>query len=444
MTQGGERPNPLQRMRGMFYGWWMVPILGSVMSISNIPVFQALSIWAVALERHFGWSRTQLSLALVFSRVEGGFMGPVEGHLTDRLGTRRVVLMGLLIMGAGLLLFGRVQNLWMFYLAFIVMGLGHGLSGWIPLMTALNNWFRRRRATAIAWTQMSNRAAALLLVPLIAWAVDPDADRFGWEVTATAMGVFVLLVSFPISRLVRNRPEDYGLRPDGDLEEPSPAEAGPGEATPPRIEAEEPDFTVRQALRTRAFWLISFGHAFLSMLMVTILAHLALLLSDQGIGVQMAAWVVVTYTATTMVFQALGGYIGDRVPKRVVLFVFTSIQGLSVLALTLRHSLPMAFVFAVTLGIGFGGRSPATTAIRGDYFGRKAFASILGLSTIPLNIFTLLAPLFAGVYRDRWGSYDLPFNVMGGFCLLGALCFLMAKRPVVPASSTGSGRGGRS
>ena len=340
MTQAGQRLDLRQRIRGVFYGWWLVGLSGLVVSISSIPLFHALSIWSVVLERHFGWTRTQLSLAFVFTRAEGGLMGPLEGHLTSRFGARRMVLVGLLVTGAGLLLFGRVQNLWMFYLAFLVMAMGHSLASWIPVMTALTNWFRRRRATAIAWTNVINRGAVLLLIPVIAWAVDPDADRVGWEVTATVLGVFALLVALPISRGVRNRPEDYGQRPDGDSAEPPPTVVVPGEARPTMAKAEEPDFTVRQALRTPAFWLIGMGHAFVSMLMSVVMAHLALMLSDQGIGVQMAAWVLSVHTATVLVFQLVGGYIGDRVPKNLAIFVFSVIQGLSVFAITLSHSLP--------------------------------------------------------------------------------------------------------
>ena len=177
------------RSSGVFYGWWLVAISGFVMAIATVPLFHAMGVWAVALERQFGWNRTQLGFALTFTRIEGGFMGPVEGYLTDRVGTRRMVLTGLIILGAGFLLFGQVRNLWMFYAAYVVMSLGQGLGSWLPLMTMLNHWFARRRTTAIAWSNVGNGAMALLIVPAIAWAIDPDQDRLGWQVTASAIGV---------------------------------------------------------------------------------------------------------------------------------------------------------------------------------------------------------------------------------------------------------------
>jgi MFS family permease len=111
----------------------------------------------VALESYFGWSRTELSLAFTLTRVEGGIMGPVEGYLTDRLGIRRMVLIGLLVLGGGFLLFWQVRSLWMFYLAFVVMSLGHSLAGWVPVTTVLNNWFARRRTVAIGWANTIDR-----------------------------------------------------------------------------------------------------------------------------------------------------------------------------------------------------------------------------------------------------------------------------------------------
>ena len=421
---------------GVFYGWWLVAISGFIMSIATVPLFHAMSLWAVALEHQFGWNRTQLGLALTLTRVEGGIMGPVEGYLTDRVGTRRMVLVGLLIVGAGFLLFGQVRSLWMFYLAYVVMTMGQGLGSWVPMMTLLNNWFARRRAIAISWANVGSRMGALLLVPAIAWAIEPGQGRLGWSFTASLIGIFVIAVAFPVSRFIRNRPQDYNLLPDGDpptADEASSAVPGPahgGHGGP------STDFTASQALRTPAFWLIAVGHGFTSMVILAIMAHLGLLLQDQGFPLQTTGWIVAVYTAVAMVFQLVGGYVGDRIPKRVALFIFTSIQAGAVIVLTLAGSLRSFYLFAILFGIGFGGRNPLTIAVRGEYFGRASFGKILGLSTVPMNILLLIASPFAGYMRDVQGTYTNAFLILAGLNFLGGVLFLLAKRPVLAAAQS--------
>ena len=394
-----------QPAQGIYYGWWLVVINGFVMVISTVPLFHAMSVWAVALERQFGWTRAQLGFALTFTRIEGGLMGPVEGYLTDRVGTRRMVFIGLTILGLGFLFFGQVQNLWMFYMAYVLMAIGQGLGSWIPIMTMLNHWFSRRRSTAIAWANVGSRGGALLLVPAIAWSIDPDHDRFGWQVTASAIGVFVLVVAFPVSRLIRNKPQEYGLFPDNEPPDNQPAgtQARPG-AGPSRGVAST-DLTPRQALRTRAFWCIAFGHGFTSMVILAIMAHLGLMMEDKGFTLQDTAWVVIVYLSMAMLFQLLGGYLGDRIPKKFALFGFTSIQAGAVVLLASASSLSAFYLFAFIFGIGFGGRNPLTVAIRGDYFGRASFGKILGLSTVPMNLLLLVAAPLGGYMRDVQGSY---------------------------------------
>ena len=425
------------RLRGMYYGWWLVAISGFVMVLASVPVFFAMSVWAVALERHFGWNRTQLGFALTFTRVEGGIMGPLEGYLTDRVGTRRMVLFGLIVLGVAFLFFGQVRNLWMFYLAYVLMSLGEGLGSWVPLLTMLNHWFIRQRASAMAWASVVSRAGALLLVPLIAWAIDPDHDRLGWQLTATVIGVFVLLVALPLSRLIRNQPQDYNLLPDGGPPTESPSMA-PNESRTASLRDQvesSPDLTVSQALRTPAFWLISVGHGLASMVILAIFSHLGLMMEDKGFAVQTTAWIVTVYLAFAMVFQVVGGYLGDRFSKRVVIFLFTSLQAGGVVVLTVASSLSTFYLFAVLFGMGFGGRNPLTTAIRGDYFGRASYGKILGLSTVPMNILLLIASPLAGYMRDVQGTYNNAFLLLGGLSFLGGVLFLFAKKPELrPAS----------
>ena len=423
-----------RRARGVFYGWWLVAISGFTMTIATVPLYHAMAVWSVALESQFGWSRGQLGLALTFTRIEGGLMGPVEGYLTDRLGARRMILAGLLILGVGFLLFAGVRNLWMFYLAFIVMALGQGLGSWLPLMTTINNWFSRRRATAMGWANVGSRIGALLLVPAIAWAIDPEQQRLGWQLTALLLGVFTLIIAFPLTRLIRNRPQDYGQLPDG--AQPSAAagnvpatEAATGQPRRRPANPDSSDLTAAQALRTPAFWFISFGHGFTSMVILAIMTHLGLLLKDAGFDVQTTGWIVTFYTATAMVFQLVGGYIGDRWSKNLALFAFSTIQAAAIVMLTLAASLSSFYLFALLFGIGFGGRNPLTTAIRGEYFGRASFGRILGLSTVPMNVLLLIGSPLAGYMRDVQGSYDTAFLLLAGLNFLGGVLFLLARRP---------------
>ena len=435
MKQAGSRFDPLARMRGVFYGWWLVSIAALIIAVGTVPLFYALGIWAVVLEHDFHWTRTQLFIAFALTRVEGSIMGPIGGYLTDRVGSRRMVLIGMSIMGAGLLFFSTTQNLWMFYLAFLLMAAGQGVGSWMPLMTAVNHWFSRQRATAMAWSELGHRIGGLVLIPIIVWALDPEEDRLGWRVVVVAIGVAVLLIALPLARLIRNRPEEYGQHPDGDLPAPNRSDVSTREAEP----SAEPgaDFTPRQALKTPAFWLITFGHAFTTMLLVTVVGHVALMLTDGGLSLQTAGWVMATYGGTSTVFQVCGGYIGDRVSKNLTIFVFASIMAGAVVVVTQSDSAPVAFLFAVLFGIGMGGRAPNTIAIRGDYFGRKAFARIMGLSQVPMSLCVLAAPLLTAVYYDAKGSYVLPFNILAGFCFVGGVLFLVAKKPVISTIAKG-------
>ena len=159
------------------------------------------------------------------------------------------------------------------------------------------------------------------------------------------------------------------------------------------------------------------------------MVHLGPMLTDLGYSLQMVAWVVSTYTGVGAVFTLVGGYIGDRVPMHLALFGFSVIQSVAVVILLSADTLPMILLFAVVLGIGFGGRTPMTTAIRGVYFGRRAFASITGISMIPMNIMLLVFPLFAGIMFDAVGSYQIPFSVLAIVSFFGAAMFLLLGKP---------------
>ena len=432
------------RPRGIFYGWWLTAIAGAVMALTSVPVFHANTVWVVAIESAFPhWSRFQLGLALTMTRVEGGLFGVLEGYLADRFGARRMVMVGLLALSAAFVFFAFTQNFWWFLLAFVLLSMGQGLGGWVPLMTLMNHWFVRHRGLAMGLVMVGMGIGAMTIVPAIAWSTDPEVGRLGWIPSApwdlaepvgrlgwrntgllVAATVFVSALILP--RFIYSRPEDRGLRPDGESRVEARADGGQSAVS---AAEESIGITVRQALKTQAFWCISFGHGLGSMIILAIMSQFGLMMKDLGYGVQTSAWIVTLYTAVSIVFQLAGGYIGDRVAKNIALFVFTSLQAVAVVILVISSHIAMISLFAVLFGIGFGGRTPLTTAIRGEYFGRASFGKILGISTLPMNAMLLIAGPMAGLMRDQFGDYDLAFLTLAGLNGIGAVLFLVARRP---------------
>ncbi len=433
----------------IFYGWWLTVIAGLVMALTSVPVFHANTVWVVAIESAFPhWSRFQLGLALTMTRVEGGLFGVLEGYLADRFGARRMVMVGLLALAAAFVFFAFTQSFWWFLLAFVLLSMGQGLGGWVPLMTLMNHWFVRQRGLAMGLVMVGMGIGAMTIVPAIAWTTDPEVGRLswmpsapwdlaepvgrlGWRNTALLVAVIVFVCALILPRFIYSRPEDRGLRPDGDTQ-PQARVAG-GQATMAAAD-EDAGITVGQALKTQAFWCISFGHGLGSMIILAIMSQFGLLMKDLGYGVQTTAWIVTLYTAVSIIFQLAGGYIGDRVPKNLALFVFTGLQAAAVVVLVLSPHIGMIALFAVLFGIGFGGRTPLTTAIRGEYFGRASFGKILGISTLPMNAMLLVAGPLAGWMRDQFGNYDLAFLTLAGLNGIGAILFLISRRPKLPSA----------
>jgi len=406
---------PLFPTGDIFYGWWLVGVAAFLLTLMSLTVFQGLGTILVALERQFGWSRTALSGAFSLARVEGAILGPVEGFLVDRIGTRKMVLIGYILMGLGFIWLGQVKTLWAFYASFMTITLGSGLGGWLAIIAMVNNWFTRQRTFAMA-SAMSGIHFGGLFVPLLALGI----ETFEFRGAATIIGVFLLIVVGPAAKVIRNRPEDMSLQPDGDTERLSESVL---------TEDEEPDFTAGQALRTPVFWILTIMQVASSVAIVTLALHLVPKLTDMGMTLSGAGTVVLTYTIVALPSQFLSGYFADRLPKTLMIAIFLAIQGIAITIIAFADSVLLAYIFALLYGIGFGGRNPLTTAIRGEYFGRKAFATIMGISQFPMNIGMIGAPLFAGYMFDTTNSYLIPFSVFAILTFFGAFLMLFVKKP---------------
>ena len=421
--QARELAHPVRLLRGMFYGWWLAVIGAVIMVIGTVPLFQALSLWLPVLSQNFGWTPFQMSWAFTLTRVEGTVLGP-----------RKMVVIGMVIFAVGFILFSRTANLWMFYASFVVVSLGAGLGSWLPANTALNNWFRQRRSTAMSIPMLGFGLGGVVIVPLMAWAMGWDIKagveipgRLGWQNTALLIGVVGLVASVPLSLLVRNRPEDYGQHPDG-IDPETASASGPRHSANGGVVA--PDFTWQEAIRTRAFWLITMGHASSSIIIISVMFYLGLLMAERGFSLEQIGGVISAQTAISTAFIVVGGIIGDRIPIRLAIFGFSFLQSIAMVILLIADSLSMFYLFTVVMGIGFGGRTPLTTAIRGVYFGRSNFARITGISMIPMNImFIVVVPYVAWMEEYITGSYTMPLASIAAVSAVGSVMFLMLGNP---------------
>ena len=423
-------PPPWQRINGvlrpqghLFYGWYIVGAAGGIQLFAALLLAHSFSAYVVLLEDEFGWSKTVLAGAFAMTRVESGLLGPLQGWLADRFGPRIVLQIGSFLFGLGLMLFSQMDSILTFYLTFALMALGSSLGGFPTLMVALVNWFNAHRSKAIAGSQIGYSVGGLL-VPAIIWSL----ETWGWRATAFGSGVAVMAICIPLSSLVYHRPADRGDQIDG-----APAAIGEPSVSASAA-APTADFTWQQAFRTPAFWLLSFGHAFALLTVSAVMVHIAPhLIEGLDFTLVQAGLVVTLLTGFQIMGQLLGGYLGDRYDKRWICVVCMAGHTGALLLLAFATGPGMVFAFTVLHGLAWGTRGPMMVALRADYFGTRAFGTIMGFSSLIVMLGMSGGPIVAGLMADAYGNYVVGFATLGSVAFLGAFCFLLATPPQPPA-----------
>ena len=408
--------------RNVFYGWWIVAAGFAVQATVGALLFHPFGLYVVEFEEEFGWNRTKLALAFSLARVEDGLLGPVQGWMIDRYGPRAVMRVGVVIFALGFVAFSRMDSLTTFYLTFLLMAVGAALAGFLTVTTAVVNWFSRKRTLAVG-IALIGVAGGGLATPGLALLM----DGIGWRGTALISAAIVLVVGLPAAQLVRHRPEPYGLRPDGDP--PSIAADGSHEAD----EAGEVSLTPRQALRSQAFWMISFAHAAALLVVSAVMVHFVAHVGEQlDYSTAKAAGLITVLTVMVITGQILGGFAGDRVSSRLLIAGAMLGHATAMLLLTFATSLWMILAFAVIHGLAWGVRGPVILAMRAEYFGPHSYGTIMGFSSLVTMMGMVVGPVFAGAVYDATGSYEIGFTLLALVAGAGSVLMLFAKKPTPP------------
>ena len=419
----------------IFYGWWILIAGTSIMTVVGTTNTYGLSLFFIPLITQFGWSRAALSGALSLARLESGLIGPLEGFLVDRFGPRKMMLLGVPLIAVGFYLLSRLEDItaftgWdaliLFYTIYVLgITLGSSLGTSMAASTAVANWFIRRRGTALGILSAGVGIGAGLWVPVIGMVL----ARTSWEQASVFAAFLVLIVGIPAAFVMRHRPEDYGYLPDGETAPAEDATAANSERTQARPRVVEEEFTVRQALSTPAFWVLAFSFAMRVMVTSAVTLHLVPLLSDMGRSPLEAAFALSAQAILSIIGRIGLGYIGDRFDKKVVYTAALLVLLVGVLVLAFATEVWQVGIFLVLYAPAYGGAAALMSALRGDYFGRRAFATIAGAMT-PINTLgTISGPLFAGLVYDNTGSYQIAMFTFAAIVAVNLVLLQMLRRP---------------
>jgi MFS family permease len=205
----------------IFYGWWIVLANFTIVLYVGGTVFYGFTAFFEPMVVEFGWSYTQVSLASSIRGLEMGLMAPVVGFLVDRFGSRKLLFIGVIVLGAGIIFLGFTQSLLMFYGCFVLIAFGAGGCTSVVTLTAVANWFDRNVGKAMG-VMTSGFGASGLLVPIIVWII----GAYGWRIAAIILGLGMWIIGLPMAYIVRSKPEDYrnysyGKRPADGPKAPS-------------------------------------------------------------------------------------------------------------------------------------------------------------------------------------------------------------------------------
>ena len=409
------------RGTGMFYGWWIV-ILGAMINGIGLGItYHSFTIFFLPLKRDLGVSSAAISLLYGAARLEGGVEGPVVGYLIDRFGPRRLILIGSGLAGIGLILLSLVQDFLTFFLIYVLLvSLGSNAGFFHPITTAVNKWFIRRRGIAFSIITASGNIGSMIVAPILSYII----LVFGWRAGAIFAGGAILSIALPAAVRFKNSPEDIGLHPDGQ----PPPRTSLGASLPAEKESGEVDFSVKEALRTPRYWLLSATLSLRMLVTVALNTHFVPMLVWKGMSEVGSAFLVSLLAFGSIVGSLFFGWLGDRFDKALLCSLGTIPAIVAMVGMVSGQEAVILYFFPIGFAIIMG-TSSLNWALIGDLFGRHSYATLRGIMGVGYGIATFFSPIYAGWVFDRTGSYDIVLVTFAGVLVVSASFFLFLRQP---------------
>ena len=414
--------SPFSKKPKVFYGYWIVVTAFFCAFIHSGCGFYAFSLFVTPLQADFGWGRGGIMIALTIFFLIGGVTAPYVGRLVDRYGAKKVLALGAAITGLGFVLLSLVQSLWHFYGGYIIVGVGMAATGMVPATTIVSNWFEKRRGTAIGIMSAGIGAGGFALAPLIGAYLIPN---FGWRVSYFALALITWLLIPLVLLVIKTKPADMGLYPDGRQDSETVAET---EALPSASEG----LTLKMALATSSFWLIAVSFLANGFSEVGLLQNQVPYLVDVGFPLTTAATAYGVVGLWSLIGKFGFGWLCDRIQAKYACAIGFGVQLVGIIILmNVRPTAPPAllWLYAVVIGFGVGSWLPTMSMLISTNFGLAAYGTIFGMVTLAQSIGTSTGPLMAGYMYDTMGSYHWAFIIFLALFAVAIVTILAVRHP---------------
>ena len=410
-----------------FYYGWVILGLSGVASYSSRPLMSVavLTVFMVPMTEQLGWTRAQFSGAVSLGGVVAMAAAPLVGPVLDRYGSGMVVGISSGIAGLCALALGAVSQIWMFYLAYVPGRAVFASPLELGTSVAVSNWFIRRRPFALALNHLL-QGSGLSLMPLVAQAI---IGAWGWETAWYSLGVWTAAVAvIPAILLMARRPEDLDVEPDGGAAS-IPANRRRATGRRPRSAAEEINFTPRQAMGTRSFWLMMLFAFAGFIVQAGVSLHQAPHFIDQGVPDSIAVFTPVTFAISQVPASIMWSALGGRIDARFVMTASGLVVAGGAIITAFASGIGVGILGAFVLGFGVGGLHITARLTWADYFGRTHLGKIRSWGLAAQVGGQALGPTTAGFVWDWTGSYQWVFMAFGINLAVVSLLMLTARRP---------------
>jgi len=408
--------------RTTFYYGWVIVAVGFLVTFMQAGMSNPmLSVFMKPMEAEFGWSRGTISIATTIGSLLGGPLGLAIGPIMDKHGSRGILAVGSVLLGAAMFGLALTASLWQFYLFFSIGRMIFMGATTVAVGVAVSNWFIRGRGRALGLTYMGDRIGGAVLPLMTMFIITSYSWRWAW----VALGVIVwVLAIIPTAILIRRRPEDVGLLPDGD------ASKGPSHVSVSAAELET-TYTLKEAMRTPTFWMLAGISGIFYMVVGAANLHQLPHMLDVGVPTPLAVGAISLISLCAGLGTATWGLLVDRLGPRRCLTINFTIATISMVVLLFTRNTATAYLYAVLYGFSLGGGTPVLMVAWANYYGRGALARIRGTTTLFNQILNALGPAVAGILYDATSSYTIPFLLFAAAYAL-AVVFAILSRPPGP------------